>query len=195
MMPERSVDRRSLLGRLAAGALVLPLGGCLTSSGLPTGFSDSVGGPYTLSSGDRLRIIVFGQDNLSNSYAVDGSGRISMPLIGFVDARGLTTAKLERSIEARLRQGLMREPRVTVEVEQYRPFFILGEVTTSGQYPFVNGMTIQTGVAIAGGFTPRAQRQQAELTRTVKGEPMSALVPITYPVSPGDTIVIRERWF
>lgn len=189
------MDRRFLLGRLAAGALLLPLGGCLTTSALPTGFSDSVGGPYTLASGDRLRIIVFGQDNLSNTYAVDGSGRISMPLIGFVEARGLTTAKLERSIEARLRQGYMREPRVTVEVEQYRPFFILGEVTTSGQYPFVNGMTVQTGVAIAGGFTPRAQRQQAELTRTVNGEPMSAVVPITYPVSPGDTIVIRERWF
>jgi polysaccharide export outer membrane protein len=189
------LHRRHVLRHLLAGAAALPLAACATTPSLPQGFSDSVGGPYTLASGDRLRIIVFGQDNLSNSYAVDGSGHISLPLVGLVEARGLTTTKLERVIEARLRNGLMREPRVTVEVEQYRPFFVMGEVTTSGQFPFVNGMTVQTAVAIAGGFSPRAQRQQAELTRTVKGEPMTALVPITYPVSPGDTIVIRERWF
>ena len=82
-----------------------------------------------------------------------------------------------------------------MEVEQYRPFFVLGEVTTSGQFPFVNGMTVQNAVAIAGGFTPRAERDVATVTRTVRGELMSATVPITYPVRPGDTITIRERWF
>jgi polysaccharide export outer membrane protein len=152
-------------------------------------------GPYRLASGDRLRVIVFGQDNLSNIYAVDGSGHISMPLIDPVEAQGRTTRQLEGAIEARLRAGYLREPKVSVEVDAYRPFFVLGEVTNSGQFPYVNGMTVQTAVAIAGGFTPRGQRSSAEVTRQVDGQLVTATVPITYPVQPGDTIVIKERWF
>lgn len=152
-------------------------------------------GPYRLASGDRLRIIVFGQDNLSNIYAVDGAGRISMPLIDTIEAQGRTTQQLEKAIEGRLRSGYLREPKVSVEVDTYRPFFMLGEVTNSGQFPYVNGMTVQTAVAIAGGFTPRGQRAFAELTRQVDGQLVTASVPITYPVQPGDTIVIKERWF
>ena len=152
-------------------------------------------GPYRLASGDRLRIIVFGQDNLSNIYAVDGSGRISMPLINTVEAQGRTTQQLAQAIEAKLRGGYLREPKVSVEVDTYRPFFVLGEVTNSGQFPFVNGMTMQTAVAIAGGFTPRGQRNYAEVTRLMDGQLVTGTVPITYPVRPGDTIVIKERWF
>ncbi|HEV7259331.1 MAG TPA: polysaccharide biosynthesis/export family protein [Bosea sp. (in: a-proteobacteria)] len=152
-------------------------------------------GPYRLASGDRLRIIVFGQDNLSNIYAVDASGRISMPLIDAVEAQGRTTQQLEKAIEGRLRAGFLREPKVSVEVDTYRPFFVLGEVTNSGQFAFVPGMTVQTAVAIAGGFTPRGQRSYAEVTRQVEGQLVTASVPITYPVQPGDTIVIKERWF
>lgn len=151
--------------------------------------------PYTLAAGDRLRVLVFGQEALSNSYAVDSAGRIAMPLIGSVPADGLTTADLARAIETRLRAGFLKEPRVSVEVESYRPFFILGEVTTAGQYPFVNGMTVQTAVAIAGGFTPRAAKSTADLTRIVDGQPMTASVPMTLPVRPGDTIAIKERLF
>ena len=185
------MNRRAVLALLASAALPA----CSHVSALPPGFSDGTDGPYTLAAGDRLRVIVFGQDNLSNSYAVDGAGRISMPLIGFVPAGGLTTSQLERSIEAKLRNGFIREPKVAVEVEQYRPFFVLGEVTTSGQFPFVNGMTVQNAVAIAGGFTPRAERDVATVTRLVHGQLLSATVPITYPVRPGDTITIKERWF
>jgi polysaccharide export outer membrane protein len=152
-------------------------------------------GPYRLASGDRLRVIVFGQDNLSNIYTVDGSGRISMPLIDAVDAQGRTTQQLEAAIAAKLRAGFLREPKVSVEVDTYRPFFVLGEVTSSGQFPFVPGMTVQTAVAIAGGFTPRGQRSSAEVTRLIEGQLVTASVPITYPVQPGDTIVIKERWF
>jgi polysaccharide export outer membrane protein len=152
-------------------------------------------GPYRLASGDRLRIIVFGQDNLSNIYAVDGAGRISMPLIDTIEAQGHTTQQLEKAIEGRLRRGYLREPKVSVEVDTYRPFFVLGEVTNSGQFPYVNGMTVQTAVAIAGGFTPRGQRSSAEVTRQVDGQLVTATVPITYAVQPGDTIVIKERWF
>ena len=185
------MHRRFFLIGIGATAL----GGCATPVRLPPGFSDSVNAPYTLAAGDRLRIIVFGQDGLSNSYAVDGGGRISMPLIGLVAALGLTTAQLERSIEARLRNGFLREPRVSVEVEQYRPFYVLGEVTTSGQFPYVNAMTAQTAVAIAGGFTARAERDVVTLTRQIRGQLVSANVPITYPVKPGDTVLVRERWF
>jgi len=151
--------------------------------------------PYTLGSGDRLRIIVFGQESLSNSYAVDSSGHIAMPLIGLVPAAGQSTASLARRIEAELRNGFLREPRVSVEVEAYRPFFILGEVTTPGQYPFVSGMTIETAVAIAGGFTPRAFKGGADLSRVIDGQITTGTVPNTQLVRPGDTIFVHERFF
>jgi len=151
--------------------------------------------PYTLDGGDKLRVTVFGQDGLTNSYAVDGAGNISMPLIGRVGARGLTTAQVAASIADRLRNGYVREPHVAVEVENFRPFFILGEVTASGQYAYVNNMTVETAVAIAGGFTPRANRTTFTIVRTVNGVPSSATVPQYFSVRPGDTITIHERWF
>jgi polysaccharide export outer membrane protein len=151
--------------------------------------------PYTLAGGDRLRVIVFGQDSLSNSYAVDGAGRIAMPLIGIIEAQGRSTVQLARAIEDRLRAGYLREPKVSVEVEAYRPFFVLGEVNASGQFPYVNNMTVQTAVAIAGGFAPRANRNYAELTRATPEGMVTVAVPMTMPVRPGDTIVIKERFF
>jgi polysaccharide biosynthesis/export protein len=158
-------------------------------------FAASVNEPYTLANGDRLRVLVFGQDSLSNTYTVDSVGQISMPLIGPVGAMGQTTSSLENQIAAKLRGGFLREPKVSVEVEQYRPFFILGEVTSSGQYPFVNGMSVQTAVAIAGGFQPRADRHIAQITRAINGEVVTGKVPLDTAVRPGDTITIRERYF
>ncbi len=151
--------------------------------------------PYAVGSGDRLRIIVFGQDSLSNSYSVDATGHISMPLIGLVQVNGMSTAAIQHVIEERLRGGYLREPRVSCEVEAYRPFFILGEVTTAGQYPYVNGMTVQTAVAIAGGFSPRASQSSAWLTRVIDGRQTVGEVAMNQPVQPGDTIQIRERFF
>jgi polysaccharide export outer membrane protein len=158
-------------------------------------FADDPGQPYTLAAGDRLRIIVFSQDTLSNSYAVDGSGHISMPLIGLVAAQGRSTHDLEREIETKLRGGFLREPKVSVEVEAFRPFFVLGEITTAGQYPYVNGMTIQNAIAIAGGYTPRAEKGRADLTRVIDGYPTTYSVPAEQPVRPGDTVTVRERFF
>jgi polysaccharide biosynthesis/export protein len=152
-------------------------------------------GPYTLDSGDRLRIVVFGQDGLTNSYAVDASGHIAMPLIGSVSARGETTDELSSRIGDKLRQGFIREPHVAVEVESYRPFFILGEVTQPGQYPYVANMTAETAVAIAGGFAPRAFRQTVIVNRFVNGQQVRMTVPVTYPLRPGDTVNVQERWF
>jgi len=151
--------------------------------------------PYTLDSGDRLRIVVFGQDGLSNSYVVDASGHIAMPLIGSVSARGVTTDELSSRIADRLRQGFIKEPHVAVEIEAYRPFFIQGEVTQPGQYPFVADMTVETAVAIAGGFGPRAYRRTVTITRVIHGQQVRLTVPVSYPIRPGDTINVQERWF
>jgi polysaccharide export outer membrane protein len=151
--------------------------------------------PYTLDGGDKLRVVVFGQEGLTNSYAVDGSGRIFMPLIGAVDARGLTTQQVASNISHKLRHGFVREPHVAVEVETFRPFFILGEVTAAGQYAYVNNLTVETAVAIAGGFTPRADRTTFTIVRNIQGVPSSAAVPPYFTVRPGDTITVHERWF
>jgi len=152
-------------------------------------------GPYLLDTGDRLRVVVFGQESLTNAYAVDPAGNIAMPLIGTVPAAGRSTDMLSREIAGRLRGGFIRDPSVSVEVETYRPFFIMGEVAAGGQFPYVSGMTVQHAVAIAGGFTPRANRGNVEVTRRINGQLYRADVPLTHPLVPGDTVVIRERWF
>jgi polysaccharide export outer membrane protein len=152
-------------------------------------------GPYLLDTGDRLRVVVFGQEGLTNSYAVDSTGMIAMPLIGAVPAAGRSTDMLAREIAGKLRGGYIRDPSVSVEIETHRPFFIMGEVTAGGQFPFVNGMTVQNAVAIAGGFTPRANRWRIEVTRKVNGQLYRADVPLTHPLVPGDTVVVSERWF
>jgi len=153
--------------------------------------------PYGLDTGDKLRIVVFGQEGLSNSYFVDAAGQVTMPLIGAVSARDLTTQQLARAIAAKLRAGFIREPHVAIEVETYRPFFILGEVTQPGQYPYVPNMTVETAVAIAGGFTPRAYRYDVKIDRQTSGATVRgrSAVPLLTRVQPGDTIVIKERWF
>jgi polysaccharide export outer membrane protein len=151
--------------------------------------------PYTLDAGDRLRITVFGQEGLTNSYAVDAAGTITMPLIATVPARGLTTAQLSQSVSERLRQGYIREPHVAIEIEVYRPFFIHGEVTTPGQYPYVANMTVENAIAIAGGFGPRADRGKVTLSRSIAGQTLKATVGLSYPLRPGDTLRIQERWF
>jgi polysaccharide export outer membrane protein len=170
-------------------------GGCASPAKYTVAPAVPADTPYRLASGDRLRVIVFGQDNLSNSFSVDGTGVISMPLIGRVRAQGLTTSELERTIEARLRQGYLREPSVSVEVEAFRPFFVLGEVLVAGQYPFINGMTVQNAVAIAGGFTPRAVENCVEITRAVDGRSVTFPAPLSAAVRPGDTVTVEERFF
>jgi polysaccharide export outer membrane protein len=150
---------------------------------------------YALDSGDRLRVVVFGQEGLSASYSVDTGGNITMPLIGAVPARGQTPAQLQAAIAAKLRQGYVREPHVAVEIETYRPFFILGEVTLPGQYPYVANMTVETAVAIAGGYTPRAFKHKIEISRQVGGLTEKRVVSPNYPVHPGDTVKVAERWF
>jgi polysaccharide export outer membrane protein len=150
---------------------------------------------YRLDAGDKLRIVVYGQEGLTNSYSVGAGGTITMPLIGSVQARGLTPAQLASRISDHLRNGYIREPYVAAEIEAYRPFFILGEVAAPGQYPYVPNMTAESAVAIAGGFSPRAKRDSVTLTHTSSAGTMRAVVPPATPINPGDTIVVGERWF
>jgi len=151
--------------------------------------------PYTLDAGDKLRVMVFGQEGITNTYLVDAGGNVTLPLIGTVPARGMTTQQLAQDITERLKHGYVREPHVSVEVEVARPFFILGEVTTPGQYPYVANMTVETAIAIAGGFGPRASKSKVQLTRNMPGQQVRGDVPLNYPLRPGDTIVVKERWF
>ena len=151
--------------------------------------------PYHLDAGDKLRVVVYGQEGLTNTYAIDAGGAITMPLIGAVPARGKTPAGLAADISARLRNGYIREPSVAVEVETYRPFFILGEVAAPGQYPYVPNMSVESAVAIAGGFSPRAKRDRVTLTHAGEQGSTRIVVPLGTSVSPGDTVLVGERWF
>lgn len=151
-------------------------------------------GPYLLDTGDRLRVFVYGQPNLSRLYTVDHEGQITVPLIGTVHARGLTTTQLEGSIRSQLGAEFVRNPHVTVDVQQNRPFFILGEVRNAGQYPYVSGMTVETAVAIAGGYTERASDRRFRITRRVNGYVEQIETPSDYVVRPGDTVYVFERF-
>jgi polysaccharide export outer membrane protein len=150
---------------------------------------------YTLDSGDVLRVIVFGQPDLTNTYEIDQAGAISVPLIGSLQARGRTTAGLASEISALLRRSVLRDPNVAVEIAQYRPVFIMGEVAAGGQYAYVAGLTVQEAVAMAGGFTPRANRRAIEVTRSSEGHIFEMQLGLTDPVFPGDTLTIRQRLF
>jgi polysaccharide export outer membrane protein len=150
---------------------------------------------YHLDAGDKLRVVVYGQEGLTNTYAIDAGGSITMPLIGSVPARGRTPAGLAAEITGRLRNGFIREPSVAVEIESYRPFFILGEVQAPGQYPYVPNMTAESAVAIAGGYSPRARRDSVTVTHTDGSGTGRFVVPPGTPIGPGDTVLVGERWF
>ena len=160
------------VGKAAAALLVfaVTLSGCATYRPVDPAFHKVLTQPYRLDSGDSLRITVFGQTDLTNSYAIDKGGHLAFPLIGSVEARGRTPKQIEGLIAERLRQGFIREPDVSVEIDRYRPFFIMGEVNSGGQYTYVPGTTVQNAIAIAGGFTPRALQDNADITRNVGGQ-------------------------
>jgi len=151
--------------------------------------------PYILDTGDRLRVFVYGQPNLSRLYTVDQIGNIAVPLIGSVRARGRTTIDLERTVAARLGREFVKDPQVTVDVAQNRPFFILGEVRLPGQYPFVSGMTVEQAVAIGGGYTERASHRAYRITRKLGALVDQIEAPGDYPLCPGDTVYVYERFF
>jgi polysaccharide export outer membrane protein len=150
---------------------------------------------YRLGAADKVRVNVFGEEALTGEFLVGGSGKISLPLIGEVQAAGLTIAELQEEIANALRQGYINEPRVSAEVLNYRPFYILGEVNKPGEYPYTNNLTVLNAVATAEGFTYRADTRRVYIKRADGvGEQAFPLTTATQ-VAPGDTIRIGERFF
>lgn len=160
----------------------------------PPGEADA---PYQLGPGDKLRIIVFGEQTLTGEYSVTGAGQVSFPLIGNVPAAGLTIEQLQEGLRTRLAGGYLKDPRVSAEIVDYRPYFILGEVAKPGQYDYSIGLTLEQAVAAAGGFTYRANSRRIFLKRAL--ETSERLVDLKATpwlrVRPGDTIRIAERFF
>jgi protein involved in polysaccharide export with SLBB domain len=150
---------------------------------------------YHLGSGDKIRVITFGEDALSGEFFVGGSGKVSLPLIGDIDAMGLSIPQFQKQMENKLKDGYLKEPRVSVEVLTFRPFYILGEVTKPGEYPFTNGLTVLNAVATANGFTYRANTKRVFIKRADTGEEQEYPLTSATPVAPGDTIRIAERFF
>jgi len=151
---------------------------------------------YRLGAGDKVRIIVFGEDTLTGEYLVPGgAGVISFPLVGDITAGGMTVGQLEAELESALRQGFLKEPRVSIEVLEYRPFFILGEVMKPGEYPYTNGLTVLNAVATANGFTYRADTHKVYIRRANATQEEQYQLTTSTPVEPGDTIRIGERFF
>ncbi|MGK9053055.1 polysaccharide biosynthesis/export family protein [Neorhizobium sp. CSC1952] len=180
---------------LALALAATALAGCTSSAPAPKSFQEATIQPYRLDSGDRLRISVFDQPGLTNTYTVDQAGYVAFPLIGQIAARGQTLPALEGAIAARLRQGYLRDPDVTIEVDRYRPVFVMGEVGRPGQYSYVPGMTAQNAVAIAGGFTSRGNQRDVDVTRKINGQVITGRTAVSAPVLAGDTIYVRERLF
>lgn len=147
-------------------------------------------GPYLLGADDEIRLLVFGQPDLSANYKLDDSGEISVPLIGAVGAEGLSARQLEARLAQRLSEGFLVNPSVNVEVVTYRPFYILGEVGTSGRYDFQNNMNVVSAVAIAGGYTPEAVTSIFKVTRTVDGVAVTGRAGPTTVIEPGDVIEV-----
>lgn len=186
--------KRALSVFLAVLAVAV-LAGCSSYRPAPAAFHEALNQPYLIGAGDRVRITVFEQESLTNTYSVDQSGYLAFPLIGAVPARGQSAQQLEGAIAAKLRQGFVRDPDVSVEIDRYRPVFVMGEVGAAGQYSFVPGLTVQKAIAMAGGFSARAAQQNVDITRDINGKVMTGRVLTSDPLLPGDTIYVRERLF
>jgi Periplasmic protein involved in polysaccharide export len=150
---------------------------------------------YRLGSGDKIRVITYGEDSLTGEFQVSGAGKVSLPLVGEVEAAGLTAREFQERVEAALKDGYLKEPRVSVEVLNYRPFYILGEVTKPGEYPYTNGLTVLNAVATANGFTYRANKNKVFIKRADGDKEEEYPLTSTTQVAPGDTIRIGERFF
>jgi polysaccharide export outer membrane protein len=150
---------------------------------------------YRLGAGDKIRVITFGEDSLTGEFYVSGSGKVSLPLVGDVQAAGKSVPEFQRSVETALKDGFLKDPKVSVEVLSYRPFYILGEVQKPGEYPYTNALTVQNAVATANGFTYRANQKKVFIKRADSNEEKEYPLTSSTPVSPGDTIRIGERFF
>lgn len=180
---------------LSLAAMTAVVSGCNSYKPAPQAFNQATIQPYSLDSGDRLRITVFDQPSMTNTYTIDQAGYIAFPLIGQVPARGRTLQQLSGQIAQKLQQGYLRDPDVTIDVDRYRSIYIMGEVGQPGQYAYVPGMTVQNAIAVAGGFTSRANQSMVDVTRKINGQVLTGRINISGPIIAGDTIYVRERLF
>jgi polysaccharide export outer membrane protein len=157
--------------------------------------SMAAGGDYVLGTGDEVRLTVYGEDDLSGQYTVGSTGVVALPLVGNVDAAGHTVGQFEAAVRAKLVEGYIKDPRVSAQVVNYRPFFILGEVAKPGSYPYVNGMTVLSAVATAGGYTYRADHGDIRVIRASDPSKTEQDVEQNGAVMPGDIVRVTERFF
>lgn len=157
--------------------------------------SAQVRAEYTLGAGDRVSVTVFRHQDLSGEFDVDGAGRVTLPLIGQMDVLGMTAPEVEAAVTARLKPDYLKNPRVSVQVLTYRPFYIIGEVNQPGSYAYVSGLTVVQAVALAGGFTYRAKPNQVLIQRANDPSRAKRRIGQTDPVLPGDIIEVPERFF
>jgi polysaccharide export outer membrane protein len=151
---------------------------------------------YHLTTGDKIKVTVYNEQDLTGEFQVNDAGNVSFPLAGDIPASGATVSEFERRLTAKLRKGLVRNPRVSVEVSSYRPFNVIGEVKNAGQYPYRPGLTLNDAVAMAGGFTYRANQHTAYIRRAdATGEKTVHTDNEQMVVAPGDNIRIPERYF
>ena len=161
----------------------------------PTGQGRLINRIYRLGVGDRLRVTVFGEKDLSGDFDVSVHGRVAMPLIGDVAASNLTIQEFKEAVTARLSDGYLKSPRVSVEVLNYRPFFVHGEVRSGGEYKYKPGISLRDAIAIAGGYTYRAEQSYIVLVRSRDGREVRVAMPSQATVLPGDNIKVPERFF
>lgn len=147
---------------------------------------------YILSANDKLRVTVFGQPTLSGEFSVDATGNVSLPLIGEVRAAGVSLRTFQRQLEAKLRNGYLVDPRVSAEIMNFRPFYVLGEVRTPGEYPYTAGLTLLNGVAQAGGFTVHANINDIAIKREGTENELRVMAQAGIPIAPGDTIRVEK---
>jgi polysaccharide export outer membrane protein len=148
-----------------------------------------------LSAGDKVKVIVFGEDKLSGDYQIDTAGYLSLPLAGTIQAAGLTKPELEQALTTKLKSEYLRNPKVTVDVISYRPFYVLGEVQRPGEYPYRSGLNVLSAIAIGGGVTYRANNSTVLIQRSGTTEMVEYPQSPTIPVLPGDVVRVPERFF
>ena len=183
--------RRTLLRAMTFMAGASAMGGCATAAPAPDVMRPV---EYRLGPADQVRITVFNEPELTGQFVVGAQGTIAYPLVGSVQAAGLTVAEFTTNLQTALGQ-YVRQPSVSVEVTNYRPFFILGEVQRPGTYPYSASLTVLNAVATAGGFTYRANRGRVFVRHADESEERSYPLTVTTPVMPGDTVRIGERLF
>lgn len=178
-----------------AGALMVNLSGMAWAQAPAPAPAADTAGDYQLGSADRVRVIVFNEPSLSGEFVVNANGALSMPLIGDVMARGRTTGQIAGAIADLLRGGYVLEPKVSIDVLTFRPFYILGEVNKAGEYPYSSGLTVDAAVALAGGFTYRASRKKVTIRHMADEKAQKVDLTPDLKVLPGDTIRIGERYW